>query len=170
MFEKSASNLVLSSGAFQSFHFTEIFQTQIKNVGKQQNSTNIPLKASWIIKPIFVERCPHSDSNTIQKVHKLHTNEDVESFRLLRSHSEVFCEAKRFNVLFEKCNAKLFFVVVELVVLEVRTKAFGKCTENACKTTNTSNFFTVQGQFEVFFVYKLNLSRDKSSPKQHACP
>ena len=53
--------------------------------------------------------------------------------------------------------------VVELIVLELRTKSLGNCTEIATKTTKTSNFLTVQAHIEAFF-YKWNLSRDKSSP------
>ena len=56
----------------------------------------------------------------------------------------------------------------ELTVLERRTKFLGKCTEIASTTTKT--FSTVEGQFEAFFVYKLKLFRDESSPKQQVFP
>ena len=107
--------------------------------------------------------CQHSDSKTIQKVHKMHKNKDVEIFGLNWSHSEVFLKqnAATFsakNVL----HISFICCCVVLIVLELRTKCLGNCTETILKTT-------VQGQFEAFF-YKFVLSRNESSPKQQIRP
>ena len=77
-------------------------------------------------------------------------------------------EAKRCNVLFKKMYCKGRSFVVELIVLELRTKSFGKSSENASKSS--SNFSTNQGQIEAFLFYKLNISRDEIPPKQQVCP
>ena len=59
-----------------------------------------------------------------------------------------------------------FFVVDDVLVLELRTESLRKCTEIASKTSKTSSSLKVQGQFEAFFFRKLNLSRTKCSPVQ----
>ena len=53
--------------------------------------------------------------------------------------------------------------------MELRTKPLGNCTKIVSKRTNTSIFSTVNGLFDACFFYKLNLSRDESSPKQQIC-
>ena len=112
--------------------------------------------------------CWHFDTKTVQKVHKLHKNEAVEIFRLLWIHSEVLL--KQNTVIFSskmKCIAR--FSVVQLIVLELRTKSFGKFTEIASKTTTISNFSTIQVNLR-HFSYKLNISCNHSSPLQRVCP
>ena len=70
---------------FESFEFCRQFGAIF-----QPKSANISLKAYWIMNSLFIGRCQHFDSKTIQKTHTLHKNEDVEVFQLLWSHSEMF--------------------------------------------------------------------------------
>ena len=64
----------------------------------------------------------------------------------------------------------LYQPFVELILLKLKTKSHGKCTEIVSKTTKTTNFLTVLGEFEAFSIYQLKLSRDESSQKKHCCP
>ena len=131
-----------------------------------------PRKPTGLSVQPLLNECQHSDSKTIQKVHKLYKNEDVEVFRLLWSHSEVILKQNAATVSSKTVIHSSFFrfFVVELIVLELRSKSLGKSTEIVSKTTKTSNFSIVQDQFEAFFFHKLNLSRDESSPKQQFAP
>ena len=82
-----------------------------------------------------------------------------------------FFEAKRCNFLIKTCKATTRFSVVELIVLQLKTTKFlRKCTEVASKTKKNFDFLAVQAHFEAFSFYKLNLSRDESSPIQQICP
>ena len=76
----------------------------------------------------------------------MHKNDDVEIFRLHWSHSEVFLKQNAATFTSQNVNQSSFFVV-ELIVLELRTTFFDKCTEIGTKTTKTSNFLTIQVNF-----------------------
>ena len=56
----------------------------------QPKYANISSKAYRILSSIFVARLHHSDSKTMQKVYKVHKNEDFEVFRIIWSNSEGF--------------------------------------------------------------------------------
>ena len=148
---------------FSSFRlFTVTFQPF-----SNRNLQIFPWKPNWIRVQSLLNVCWHSDTKTIQKVHKLHKNK-VEIFRLLWSHSEVFVKQNTVMISSRKhCIARFF--VVEWIA-ELRTKSFEK-TEYASKTTKTSKFWhRWKGQFEDLFFYELNLSRNDNSPKQKICP
>ena len=93
---KRVSDLVLSSEFFKAF-FNRNSPISNKNSLKMRNDkkfdtlrsilrhfqpipANISLKAYWIMSLVFLNFCQHSDSKTIQKVHKLHKNQNVEYF------------------------------------------------------------------------------------------
>ena len=60
------------------------------------------------------------------------------------------------------------FPVVEWIA-ELRTKSFENVQKLHKKRQKLRNF-EISGQFEAFFFYELNLSRNESSPKQQVCP
>ena len=102
------------------------------------------------------------------KKYKLHENEVVEIFRLLWSHCEVFL--KQNTATSSSNNVRIqssFFFVFELILLEFRTIP----SEIVQKMhQNPQEFFDSWGYFWGHCFYKKNLSRDKSSRKQHVRP
>ena len=54
-------------------------------------------------------------------------------------------------------NVEFFELFDESIVMQLRMKSLGNCTEIASKTTKTSNFLTVQGQYEAFFRLQIEL-------------
>ena len=86
------------------------------------------------ISSVFVERLPFK---TIQKVHKLLKNKDVEIFRIIRRVSQMLLKQNAATFSSKKCKAQ---VVVALIVLKIRTKSFGNGTEIATKTTKLQTF------------------------------
>ena len=59
------------------------------------------------------------------------------------------------------------FFVVQLVV-ELTIKSFEK-VQNLHRKRQKLQFFDISGHFEALFFYKMNLSRNESSPKQQVC-
>ena len=110
------------------------FSQQVSSNIPTEVDQNISLKAYWIISSIFVQ----SDTKTIRKVHKLHKNDNIEVFRIIWSHSEVFSKRNAATLSSQNVMQSSFFRFFSFfIVLELVTKTLGNCTDIASKKTKS---------------------------------
>ena len=168
--EKCASGLVSSSGDFRRFFLTEIFQSQTKKSLKMsETDKNFDIFEFAVnYEPFFNQSVLYFFKSLLYYQFSLCWTSAIllipKRFKKYASctKTKMSKDSDSLGVFLKwfwsktlqrsphkmKCIGRSF--VVELIVLEIRTKFFGTC-RNCIKNDKASSFLTIQGQFEAFF-------------------